>query len=252
MLGVIYAFLILLLRMLRFVRGEVFKKRKPCRQRSNWAFRIRNAITVYLYLGGRMLATLYAWGSINISCVVFGALSIGLGFGLQKIFNNFVSGRSFFLKRPIQVGDAIGSMGYGGVIQRLTSATVVKHTITLLCYSKLEIISGQGYNWSFKPPAAPTNHGAEFRMHRIRVGEATLLEIAANLPGFCLSRTRCAASMISGQRLFLNYGYGPRWWSAISTELRCALKSIGVSGCGHLDSFPQLDIISARSWNKSH
>jgi potassium efflux system protein len=57
------------------------------------------------------LGFVLAFGAAEIDmsnvAIIFGALGVGIGFGLQNIFNNLVSGLILAFERPIQVGDII-------------------------------------------------------------------------------------------------------------------------------------------------
>ena len=54
-----------------------------------------------------MLALLTLGVELRDLTIIAGALGVGIGFGLQGIINNFVSGLILLFERPIKVGDYI-------------------------------------------------------------------------------------------------------------------------------------------------
>ncbi|WP_300463567.1 mechanosensitive ion channel domain-containing protein [Desulfobacula sp.] len=86
--------------------------------------------------------------------VVFGAMSIGLGFGLQNIFNNFISGLILLFERPIQVGDVVEVGGIWGEVKKINvrSTLVQTYTNSSLIIPNSEFISALVTNWSHKDP----------------------------------------------------------------------------------------------------
>ena len=56
---------------------------------------------------GLLLAVSAAGMPLDSLTILFGAFGVGIGFGLQNIFNNLVSGLILLFERPIQIGDTI-------------------------------------------------------------------------------------------------------------------------------------------------
>ncbi len=111
------------------------------------------SITVYLLWGVGVLAALHAFGLSSTSLTVaFGALGIGLGFGLQNIFNNFISGIILLFERPIQVGDAVEINGIWAEVKKIRFRSTVVQTFdnASLIIPNSEFISSQVTNWSFR------------------------------------------------------------------------------------------------------
>ena len=62
---------------------------------------------------------------LTVLSVFGGALGVGLGFGLQKIASNYVSGFIILLDRSIRIGDVITADQFNGVVKNITSRYVV-------------------------------------------------------------------------------------------------------------------------------
>jgi small-conductance mechanosensitive channel len=84
---------------------------------------LRNSIrTAFGYCGVFIAAALafsYLGLSLDRIAIVAGALSVGIGFGLQSIVNNFVSGLILLWERPIRVGDLVVVGDGEGYVRRI-------------------------------------------------------------------------------------------------------------------------------------
>jgi potassium efflux system protein len=78
------------------------------------------------------------------------AISVGLGFGLQEIFGNFVSGLIVLFERPVRVGDMVTIDGVSGVVERIEmrATTVVDLDRKELIVPNKQLITGKLVNWS--------------------------------------------------------------------------------------------------------
>lgn len=78
------------------------------------------------------------------------AVSVGLGFGLQEIFANFVSGLIILFERPVRVGDTVTLGDTLGTVARIRmrATTIVDWDRRELIVPNKEFITGKLINWS--------------------------------------------------------------------------------------------------------
>src|SRR5581483_9550576 len=87
---------------------------------------------------------------LNKFTVLTGALGVGVGFGLQNIVNNFVSGLILQFERPIHVGDVLDVDGTAGQVTRIgiRSSTVKTFQGAEVIIPNANFISGKVINWT--------------------------------------------------------------------------------------------------------
>lgn len=85
---------------------------------------LQNSISTIIGYVGAIAVIAFAMGQIGLNleniALVAGALSVGIGFGLQSIVSNFVSGLILLAERPIRVGDTILVKGEEGYVRRIS------------------------------------------------------------------------------------------------------------------------------------
>ena len=78
------------------------------------------------------------------------ALSVGLGFGLQAIFSNFVSGLIILFERPVRIGDVVTIGNLSGTVSRIRirATTITDFDRKEIIVPNQTFITGQLVNWS--------------------------------------------------------------------------------------------------------
>ena len=118
--------------------------------------------------------------------ILFGALGVGIGFGLQNITNNFVSGLIILFERPIKVGDRIEVSGIAGDVVDISmrATTIVTNDNISIIVLNSEFISSTVINWSHTDRNVRFNFpvGVSYREDPLKIREL-LLNIALDHPG---------------------------------------------------------------------
>jgi small-conductance mechanosensitive channel len=183
----------------------------------------REAIVIIIGYSGFAVAVLVGLGVAGMDftnlAIVAGALSVGIGFGLQNIVNNFVSGLILLFERPVKRGDWIVVGNTEGYVKRIrirsTQIETFDHADVIVPNS--ELISGQVTNWMLTD---------QYGRARVPVGVAygsdtdkvkqLLLEVAEEHPMVVTDRENMPPKV-----LFLRFGN-----SSLDFELRVFIQNV--------------------------
>ncbi|MCF6288127.1 MAG: mechanosensitive ion channel [Proteobacteria bacterium] len=126
---------VLLYIILGFIFLRFFRKRTTnfLSKRTKLSEGASNSISTLLYYLGGFLVFMVALSAAGFNLgqmvIVFGALGVGIGFGLQNIANNFISGMILLIDRTLTVGDSITlSDGIHGKVSKLAMRYTVIRT----------------------------------------------------------------------------------------------------------------------------
>jgi small-conductance mechanosensitive channel len=146
---IIFTILLLATRILqRWLRDQVLGPRTD----PGIAASVDTAVGYAGILLAGVLAISYAGLDITNIAIVAGALSVGIGFGLQSIVNNFVSGLILLIERPIKVGDWVVIGGEQGNVRRVSVRSTEIETFdrASLIVPNAELISSRVLNWTHR------------------------------------------------------------------------------------------------------
>ncbi|TCK18441.1 small-conductance mechanosensitive channel [Thiogranum longum] len=196
---------------------------------SSWLSRARmerGAREALVTISGYLLIMLAILVGLGISGVDFsnlaiiaGALSVGIGFGLQNIVNNFVSGLILLFERPIKTGDWVVVGGTEGYVKRIRIRSTQIQTFDRadVIVPNSELISNQVTNWMLYDMRGRVRVpvGVAYGSDTEKVKDI-LLQVAAENPKVINDGT-------TGKPRVLFREFGD---SALAFELRCYIHNI--------------------------
>jgi small-conductance mechanosensitive channel len=152
--------------------------------------------------------------------IIAGALSVGIGFGLQNIVNNFISGIILLFERPIRTGDWVVVGNTEGYVRKISIRSTQIETFDRadVIVPNSELISNQVTNWMLRDPwgrvIVPVGVAYGSDVEKVR---EVLLAIASEHPLVITDNSRVSPPRV----LFRGFGD-----SSLNFELRCFIRNV--------------------------
>ncbi len=179
-------------------------------------------VTIIGYVGVALafvIALAVAGFEFTNLAIIAGALSVGIGFGLQAIVNNFVSGLILLFERPIKTGDWIVVGNTEGYVKRISIRSTMIQTFDRadVIVPNSDLIANQVTNWMLYDPRGRIRVpiGVAYGSDTEKVRDL-LLEIVQAHPEVITDGTSPSPRV-----LFLQFGD-----SSLNFELRCHIRNI--------------------------
>jgi len=195
---------------------------------------------------GFMIAATAAGLEFSRISLIIGALGVGIGFGLQNVVNNFVSGLILLFERPIRVGDRVQLNQLSGVVTDIGMRASVVRTWqgADVIVPNANLISSEVINWTF----SDDNHRIDVA---VGVAYGTDPQVVIDLLESVAVKHPDVHHDPAPVALFLGFGdssldFELRAWAGtdfvqIGSDLRVAINAALV-GAGIEIPFPQRDI----------
>lgn len=175
----------------------------------------RNSIASGTGYLGVALAMLIAISTLGVDfsslALVAGALSVGIGFGLQNVVQNFVAGLLMLIERPIKVGDWVIVGATQGTVKRIAVRSTEIETFdrSSVFVPNSEFISSPVTNWTYKNRLARL-------IVPVRVAHGSDTKAVAAVLLRCANAHRCILRYPPPAAYFLAFGD-----FSLNFELRC-------------------------------
>jgi small-conductance mechanosensitive channel len=125
---------------------------------------------------------------VNLSSLAFlaGVIGLGIGFGMQNIISNFISGIIILFEKPIKEGEYVEVAGYDGIVSdiRARSTTITTRDNISIIVPNSNFITSNVINWSHRDPKIRLHIplGIEETASKLDIAKKVLLEIAEENP----------------------------------------------------------------------
>ncbi|HYN61632.1 MAG TPA: mechanosensitive ion channel domain-containing protein, partial [Rubrivivax sp.] len=230
------------------VRGILAKDVLPRMSLPRGVANSASTMTYYLLLMLGLVVALAAAGfEVSQLAIVIGALSLGIGLGLQTVVNNFVSGLILMFERPIQPGDTVEVSGTVGTVRdigmRATTFTTFEGADVVVPNGML--LSEKLINWTLSSNTRRIDipvgvaYGSDPEKVRALLLEVTQrTERVARQPPPAVMFTGFGASSLDfSVRAWTHFDDHPIVRSALGLAIHAALRDAGIE-----IPFPQQDL----------